>query len=162
MKQIIESDFKVASIISKNSNGIISSLLKQFEDKKVLLLQQSFCEYPCETILITTETDLLELSKNTVNEFDLLIIEILDIGSKSKKMTKFIKAISKLKHLKDKQIVILFKSNDCSKNMEINSFGCYKRAVLVSSDKIYTLSADNHHYFMNELTTCQTRVFRHF
>ncbi|MBQ9795971.1 MAG: hypothetical protein IJW36_03340, partial [Clostridia bacterium] len=80
----------------------------------------------------------------------------------SKKMLKFIKSISKLKHLKNKQIVLLFNSDDCSNNIGINSYGCYKRAVLASSDKIYKISADNHHYFMNELTTSQTKVFRHF
>lgn len=162
MNAIIDNDFKMASILLKSSKGIIFKLLKQFETKQVLLLQKSFSDHPCETILINSKTDLLELLKYTFNEFDLLIIDNLNVDAKSKKILKFIKSISKFDNLDNKQIILLFNSNDCSKNIGIKSFGCYKRAVLTSSDKIYTISADNHHYFLNELTTNQTKVFRHY
>lgn len=162
MNAIIDNDFKITSILLKDSKGMIFRLLKQFENKQVLLLQQSFSDHPCETILINSKTDLLELMKLTFNEFDLLIIDNLDIDAKSKKILKFIKSISKLEHLYNKQIVLLFNSNDCSNIIGIKSFSYYKKAVLASSDKIYTISADNHHYFMKEFKTRQTKVFRHF
>lgn len=162
MNPIIDNEFKVATILLKNSKGMIFRLLNQFEHKQILLLQKSLSNYPCETILTNSKTDLLKLIKLTINEFDLLIIDSLDIDVKSKKIFKFIKSISKLEVLNKKQIILLFNNNDCLNNKGIKSLGYYKRAVLVSSDKIYRIFADNHHYFMNEFKTHQTKVFRYF
>ena len=159
---IIDNDFKITSILLKNSKGMIFRLLKQFENRQVLLLQKQFQDYPCETIIINNESDLLMLLKATINEFDLLIIDNLDVIVKSKKLINFIKSISKMEGLKDKQVVLLF---NCKTNMNdfgLDNFRSYKRVISAYSDRIYTIIVDNHHYFMKEIKTDETSVFRHY
>lgn len=163
MNEIISNDFLITSILLKNSAGMLQRLLKQFDDKQVLLLKESFDNYPCETVIINHKTDLLKLVKSTINEFDLLIIDDINVDVKSKNLINFIKAIYKMEEMKDKQIILLFNYKKTkTKDLGIDSFDCFKKAVSIYSDRIYTISADNHHYFIKELKTCQTKVFRHF
>lgn len=162
MNAIIDNDFKITSILLRNPKSIIFSLIKQFENKNILLLQNNYSDFPCETIIINSETDLVKLLKATINEFDLLIIDNLDVKVKSKKLINFIKAISKMEDFADKKFVLLFNNKDSLKDCKLNSFKSYRHVISAYSDRIYGITADNHHYFMSELKTGETSVFRHY
>ncbi len=162
MENLIEHNFKITSILSRTSKGLLSRILKQFANKNILLWQEKYLDYPCETIIVNDKSDLLKLMKATINEFDLLIIDNLDIKAKSKKLINFIKSISKMEEFKNKQVVLLFNNKDSLKNGKLNDFKSYKRVISAYSDRIYTIIADNHHYFMKELKTGETSVFRHY
>ena len=162
MWDLIEKDFKIASILSRTSKGLLHKILKQFANKNILLLQEDYADYPCETIIVNYKSDLLKLLKETINEFDLLIIDNLDVKTKFKKVDNLIKSISKMEDFNDKQVVLLFNNKDSLKNGKLNDFKSYKRVISAYSDRIYTITADNHHYFMKELKTGETSIFRHY
>ena len=162
MENIIDNNFKITSILSRTSKGLLSRILKQFENKNILLWQDNYSDCPCETIMINSDVDLLKLMKATINEFDLLIIDNLDVKTKSKKVDNLIKVISKMENFTDKQLILLFNNKDSLKDGKLNDFKSYKRVISAHSDRIYTITADNHHYFMKELKTGETSVFRHY
>ena len=160
MENLIENDFKITSILSRTSKGLLSRILKQFANKNILLWQEKYLVYPCETIIINYKSDLLKLLKATINEFDLLIIDNLDVKAKSKKVDSLIKSIFKMEDFNDKQFILLFNNKDI--DGKLNDFKSYKRVISAYSDRIYTIKADNHHYFMKELKTGETSVFRYY
>ncbi|MBR4999013.1 MAG: hypothetical protein IKY10_03950, partial [Clostridia bacterium] len=129
MENLIEHNFKITSILSRTSKGLLSRILKQFANKNILLWQEKYLDYPCETIIVNDKSDLLKLMKATINEFDLLIIDNLDIKAKSKKLINFIKSISKMEEFKNKQVVLLFNNKDSLKNGKLNDFKSYKRVI---------------------------------
>ena len=160
MWDLIEKDFKIASILSRTSKGLLHRILKQFANKNILLLQEDYADYPCETIIVNYKSDLLKLLKETIHEFDLLIIDNLDVKMKFKKVDNLIKSISKMEDFNDKQFILLFNNKDI--DGKLNDFKSYKRVISAYSDRIYTITADNHHYFMKELKNGETSVFRHY
>lgn len=148
MYKIIEKDFKMTSIISKGAKQIdelTASLVKQFENKNILLWQDKNLYFPCKRLEMCFGVELVELLNWHIDDFDLLIINKFKDYVNHQDTVEFIEYLSKVIEREEKQVVIFFsaKTKENCNNVELEDFKNLKNVIEKYSDRIYNLKFNN-------------------
>ena len=108
MVKLINDNFKITTILSKGiqTDYLTASLLEQFEEKEVLLWQDKNMYFPCKRIQLSFGVHLLELLKQHIEEFNVLIINKFKDNVSNQDIKTFIESISTMEEMKDKQVII--------------------------------------------------------
>ena len=151
MKNLIDNEFKITSILVKGYyvNYLTASLVEQFKEKKVLLWQDKNLYHSCKRLQLLFGHDLIFLLEEFADEFDVLIIDKFRDNISSQDTINFIKTVSKMEKMKDKQFIFLI-SATTDNDITIFDLQNLKDVVLECSDNIYTFNRVKKSLFENK------------
>ena len=140
MIKLINDNFKITTILSKGiqTDYLTASLLEQFEEKDVLLWQDKNMYFPCKRIQLSFGVDLLELLKQHIEEFNVLIINKFKYNVSSQDIKTFIESISAMEEMKDKQVIIFVSTN--ANDIELKHCFNLESTIKNYSDQVLTLN----------------------
>ena len=140
MKNLIENEFKITSILVKGyyANYLTASLVEQFKNKQVLIWQDKNLYHSCKRIQLCFGVDLIFLLEDMVDEFDVLIIDKFRDNINPQETSNFIKTISQMEKMKNKQFIFMFSTISENKDVQICDYKNLKDVILNYSDHIYS------------------------
>lgn len=141
MEKIIDNEFKITSILARGyyTNYLTASIVEQFKNKEVLLWQDKNYYHSCKRLQLCFGHDLIELLKEFSDEFEVLIIDRFREGINVQDTINFIKTISKMEKMKNKQFIFIFSALTNNAGIYINDFENLKDVILEHSDRLYSL-----------------------
>lgn len=148
MKEIINNEFKITSIMGKgfHIDYLVASMVKQFKDKNVLLFQDKNLYHACKRLQLCFGVDLINQIDYFADEFDVLIVDRIKDYVNPQETINLIKSISQSDKMKDKQFIFIFTSKTDKYNISIKDFPNLENVILEYSDNIYTLKQTQHDF----------------
>lgn len=145
MKKIIDDEFKITSILARGYyvNYLTASLVEQFKEKQVLLWQDKNYYHSCKRLELGFGHDLVALLDEFADEFDVLIIDKFRDNINSQDTIKFIKTVSQMEKMKNKQFIFIFSAPTENKDIHISDYVNLRDVILENSDYIYTFIRSN-------------------
>lgn len=159
MKQIINNNFKIISIITEGfkRHSLVGYLVDLYKDDRVMLLQNDGMYYPCKRDQMYYGIDLNKWLDSKIDDFDILIINNFVEHANSKETIDFIEKISQIDKMKNKKVILFFtkRSENCLQEITIEEFTIYREIIEKFSTFIYQFknSKEIRTYLLENLTT---------
>lgn len=140
MENLIKNEFKITSILVNGfyTDYLTASLIEQFKNKRVMLWQDKNLYHSCKRFQLLFGHDLIFLLEHFADEFDVLIVDKIRDKINPEGTINFIKAVTQMDKMKDKQFIFLFSRVSRKDNAQISDFENLKDVILEYSDNIYT------------------------
>ncbi len=159
MNKLINDNFKITTILSNGlqNDYLTLSLIEQFKEKDILLWQDKNLYFPCKRLQLSFGVDLLELLKQHIEEFNVLIISKLQDSTSGQEIINFIQNIATMEEMQNKQVIIICSANSGKSNLKLTDFKNLNNVISTCSDNIYSLTKveSEHIYKLENLTSNQ-------